>query len=628
MRKAGFEAPLPAPAIPSSAPFSRSEQTIAVFCGLAAFAVYFRTLGPTITGEDSGELVTAAWSLGIAHPPGYPTWCLFSHLFTWLPFGSVAWRVNLASAVAASGAVSVVALLIILLTRSRLAAVSGALAFAYSLEFWSQSVIAEVYALNALFLALCLLLLWRWHATRQDRWLYAFALTYGVSLTNHNTMIVIGPLFMIFALAADWPRPRWRTYALLTLVALAGTLFYLYLPMRSLANPVADWGNPETLGKMWDHIRRKQYLFLITANPRSAARFLHQLYVYAGFWIQQFTPWIGLFGAFGLVVLFRRRWTYALLAVAIGTLVNIAFILVQNFDFDKEWFCVMGVFGIPGYLVTALGIGIALDALRRRPWGRYAAWPVAALCVCSPLMANWRANDRAQYYWTEDYARNVLSSLEPNAVYVPAVDHQSFSSVYLQAVEGVRPDVSIARRYGYVDMGLVPDLPQEERERIGEFPRRREEPLIFGWLLEHTDRPVYFSEPPKIPGITYMHAGLAYRALRPGETPPARDYWSEYRWHTLDPRDTHGDNTAELIVVEVKIAKAKDFIAQGNAQAAQRLMDEAIAFYGPDLILLNNVGVICARAGLYDAARKYFTQALAIDPACEAAAANLRRVKN
>ncbi|NJL71573.1 MAG: DUF2723 domain-containing protein [Candidatus Competibacteraceae bacterium] len=64
-----------------------------------AFAVYWFTLAPTVSGEDSGELIIAAHTLGVAHPSGYPLWCLLGKLFTFIPFGSIAWRVNLLSAV-------------------------------------------------------------------------------------------------------------------------------------------------------------------------------------------------------------------------------------------------------------------------------------------------------------------------------------------------------------------------------------------------------------------------------------------------------------------------------------------------------------------------------------------------
>lgn len=73
------------------------------FVALLTLHVY--TLAPTVTFEDSGELIAAAAHLGIPHQPGYPLWTLLSHLFTWLPFGHIAYRVNMASAFfSASGA--------------------------------------------------------------------------------------------------------------------------------------------------------------------------------------------------------------------------------------------------------------------------------------------------------------------------------------------------------------------------------------------------------------------------------------------------------------------------------------------------------------------------------------------
>src|SRR5579864_622195 len=65
----------------------------------AAFAVYLRTMCPTLYWGDCGELATAAYNLGIAHPTGYPLWCLLAHLWTHLvPYGTVIWRLNTMSA--------------------------------------------------------------------------------------------------------------------------------------------------------------------------------------------------------------------------------------------------------------------------------------------------------------------------------------------------------------------------------------------------------------------------------------------------------------------------------------------------------------------------------------------------
>src|SRR6185503_2237763 len=48
----------------------------AILCALAAgagpLALYLLTLSPTVNGGDSGEFITVAWVLGVAHPSGYP----------------------------------------------------------------------------------------------------------------------------------------------------------------------------------------------------------------------------------------------------------------------------------------------------------------------------------------------------------------------------------------------------------------------------------------------------------------------------------------------------------------------------------------------------------------------------
>ncbi|MBN1383999.1 MAG: DUF2723 domain-containing protein, partial [Elusimicrobia bacterium] len=66
---------------------------------LLSFAVYLATLCPTVYVGDSGEFATAAYTLGITHPPGYPLYVILGKIFTIIiPFGNIAYRVNLMSA--------------------------------------------------------------------------------------------------------------------------------------------------------------------------------------------------------------------------------------------------------------------------------------------------------------------------------------------------------------------------------------------------------------------------------------------------------------------------------------------------------------------------------------------------
>jgi hypothetical protein len=87
--------------LPPSRPerFQRSDFIAAALVFVITLGVYLATLSPSVTLEDSGELITGAATFGVPHPPGYPLWTMSGFLFAHLiPFGNVAWRVNLESA--------------------------------------------------------------------------------------------------------------------------------------------------------------------------------------------------------------------------------------------------------------------------------------------------------------------------------------------------------------------------------------------------------------------------------------------------------------------------------------------------------------------------------------------------
>src|SRR5438105_3531321 len=60
--------------------------------------ILLRTMVPTLYTLDSAELATGVATLGIVHAPGYPLYLVIAHLFTLLPIGDIAFRVNLFSA--------------------------------------------------------------------------------------------------------------------------------------------------------------------------------------------------------------------------------------------------------------------------------------------------------------------------------------------------------------------------------------------------------------------------------------------------------------------------------------------------------------------------------------------------
>ena len=80
---------------------------------VVSLAIFALTAPHTIFLDDNAELITAGQTLGIAHPPGYPVYTLLGKLFSLIPFESVAWRLNLFSALCGSLAFSIWTLLVL-----------------------------------------------------------------------------------------------------------------------------------------------------------------------------------------------------------------------------------------------------------------------------------------------------------------------------------------------------------------------------------------------------------------------------------------------------------------------------------------------------------------------------------
>jgi tetratricopeptide (TPR) repeat protein len=215
--------------LPASRPerFQRTDFIAAGLVFLITLTVYILTLSPSVTLEDSGELITGAAGFGVPHPPGYPLWTMSGFLFSHLiPFGNVAWRVNLESAVFGAAANAVLTLLVCHSGRwlaqrwtgeamqplaRRLMFYIGMLAglvIGFSDVMWSQGVIAEVYTLNGLFVNLVLLLFYFWMLEPQRlRRLLVAVFVFALGLTNHHTLIQMIPAMLAAAALIQWLPP-------------------------------------------------------------------------------------------------------------------------------------------------------------------------------------------------------------------------------------------------------------------------------------------------------------------------------------------------------------------------------------------------------------------------------------
>ena len=188
---------------------------------LVTFGVYVATLAPNVTLEDSGELITAAAKFGVGHPPGYPLWTMSGFLLTHLlPFGNLAWKMNLLDAILGALSNAILTLLVCHSGRWLLqrwtepehqaavrpyvfyAGLLAGLVIGFSDVMWSQAVISAVHGtLNALFINSVLLLFYLWliEPRKTHRLLWA-VFVFALGLTNHHTLVQIIPAFLFGAL--------------------------------------------------------------------------------------------------------------------------------------------------------------------------------------------------------------------------------------------------------------------------------------------------------------------------------------------------------------------------------------------------------------------------------------------
>ena len=196
---------------------------LAVFAG--AFGLYLKTLAPTVSFWDCGEFIASSYILGVPHPPGAPLYVLLGRVFTLLPFGEIAWRVNLMSALSSALGIWFVYLCAIALARRTLGGTSlepfgdnrdysvvagaavAALSLAVSYTYWFNAVEAEVYGYSILFLTAGMWLIFYWEGTRHgpgnDRWLFLIAYLFGLGGGIHLLCLLTIPSLLILAWHAD-----------------------------------------------------------------------------------------------------------------------------------------------------------------------------------------------------------------------------------------------------------------------------------------------------------------------------------------------------------------------------------------------------------------------------------------
>jgi hypothetical protein len=503
-------------------PFSSQSELVcagAVF--LVVLVLYSWTLAPTVTPTDSGELILAAYGLGVAHPPGTPLWVMLAHLASLVPVGNVAVRINFSSAVFAALACAMLTLVVaeLLVTASCFVAlrrrnktarqgsniqsssaggllifapaVGAGLLMAFSRTLWAYATITEVYSLNTLLVLLVFFLVVRWRrqiietrtdsnaaVATHDTWIYAAAFVFGLAMgVHHVTVALTLPAIAVVVYRTEglkfFTSRRLLYAALISITALI--LVYSYLPWAASRSPAMNWGNPRSLQEIWWHITGRQYRVFFSFSPATVGAQFVEFCRMAG---REFGfAWLPLalfLAVAGLTSAYKRDRTVFWFLLLI-VLADLAYALNYEIAEDKD------AYYLPAFISIAIAAGlgfrwlIQLAPSRRSPmWTLYvAAATVIVLTLATAFAANWPFDNRRHYFIADDYVENLFSTIAPNGLLLTQDWQVASPMLYAQEIEQRRGDVKVVdinllRRSWYFDYlkHAHPGMMDRSREKI------------------------------------------------------------------------------------------------------------------------------------------------------------------
>ncbi len=382
--------------------------------------IYLLTLPSAIGLGDSGLLAGAAASLGVPHPPGFPSYVLLGHLFTALPWGSVASRLGLISVFSSLGTIWIV---------MRLAGLPAALFLAFSYSFWSQAVNVETYALtNLVIMALSILAL-----GEKPKWwvIGGIGLIGGIGVGLSPIIIAVIPSLLFISLKRSHFLRLVKSACVAVVIAAAT---YSYLPIRAAAHPFLNWSDPSTIDRFIKHVTGGG---LSIATSTAVNGFTGSLAWYVDAWVRfgylLFVNYLGIglvIAGLGAYVLYKRDktifWFWILLVFT-----NVSLAGLYTSGNRDSWF-------VTSFIAGAVFLGEGMGRL-----GRIRGIRVIGVIGLVPLLVWFPAmRTRAESTFTTDYIHDLYRDLPQNALLLGGGETFNALTVYAHEALKLRQDVT------------------------------------------------------------------------------------------------------------------------------------------------------------------------------------------
>ncbi len=419
-----------------------------------AFVAYAIFAARDLPFGDGAELMLAAATDGVAHPPGYPLWIVLGHLFALVPIGSIPFRVNLTAACYHALTVGCAYGCGVAITRRHLSSLAAAVVLAVTPIFVTWSLQAEVFSLNDLFAgAILLLSLLLVRGSLRIWYVPALALLCGLGISNQQTLVLTLPIaaYAAYAGRASMPRAlRPRLIALALMLFVAGfVLPYVHTLLVSQRTLAWSFGSARTLPELLDLILRRDYGTgaLVNSALAGGSPFARIGVMLGGFGI------VGPLATIGAIALAaRRERRFAAIYAYVLLVPLVAFCFVANEDVSQAAvrvlllrFALMPLVLAAPFCAPAFElVGALAQGARLRRIVALAALAAAAFSFVPTARALAITNDRD----ARTLVRDAFASLPHGAIVFVKGDTLATTAPYFQIVEHRRPDLALV----YVDL--------------------------------------------------------------------------------------------------------------------------------------------------------------------------------
>ncbi|MFH1743560.1 MAG: DUF2723 domain-containing protein, partial [bacterium] len=410
---------------------ARRDYLLAAVHFLVPLTIYWLTLLPgTGYRGDTAKFHFLGRILGVPHSTGYPQYLLLNHLVDLLPWSEPAYGQNLFSAVLGSVAVCLLFFILRRLTEDTIVASAAALAFAFSRRFWSQCIVAEVYALQILYFTGIAYFAVRWFQERANRWLAASLFLYALSFGNHASSIFWLPGILLFIACVDRTvfRRAWFWGSCVGFVSISLSQ-YLYLFIRSRSEcPYIE----TAIISLGDFLR---FASGAKFHNRMMGFSWHDLWYKQTFWFVSLFYFQFFFAGCSFAVLGvwdllcrNRAWFYFTVPAFV---LNAIFAIGYRVD-DAS------VFALPCFFLAVFWIAMGMKCVSDRFFPRFSR---LALYLLFPVLifSNWQLVDQSDNTLPQRVTERIVRFVPENSVLVTEVYQAAHYFRYHLWIKKIRP---------------------------------------------------------------------------------------------------------------------------------------------------------------------------------------------